>query len=1791
MKNFTFCLLLLLISPIFLQATNYSKLMPYLNLAEDGSSKWLSFKKDANICTEDLLTDKYLLGLSKVEELKVKREKQDQLGFKHFHCQQFYKTIPIEGAEWIIHEKDGAVQKANGHLVYGLNMDTKAQISVTAAIEKAKNYIKAEKYAWEVDTYEKMLQQTTENEAATFYPEPSLVIVPSNLIQASNPENYQLAYKVDIFAVSPLQRAYIYVNAYNGDIIKTVNRLCHTDDIACTAHAAYTNKPSVDIIANIIDDTYRLRENREGVDIITYDCEGTWNYSTSDIWSADKHFDEDSIALAVHWGSEQVVDYLANKYNRNSYDDLGGTMQSFVHFGEANNNASWNGNWTSYGDGDQSKRTALTSLDIVGHEWTHALIQYSSNLVYWGESGALNESFCDILGKSLEFHVAETVLNKASFADWYIGGKVTPNHSHGIRNMARPNSTLALNQQPDTYLGDYWEHGNSDYGGVHTNSGVQNYWFYLLVEGGVGTNDNGQTYTIDAIGWDAAEAIVYRSLTTYLTSTAQYADARIGAIQAAIDLYGENSNEVNQVLAAWCAVGVGPSDCSINSNEIELISPNGGETFYQGDTVNITWANTGDIEEVQLAYSIDNGVNWIPIINQTNNSNNYDWVLPNISTNLGLVRVGDAGNNYIKDESDANFSIIGCHLIASFMAVEDTICEGATINFTNDSSEEATHFEWYIDGELQVNTKDFTYTFIEEGIYTITLEVGNGENCKASYSKTIVVNTFPDTKFSYINNNLEVELCADVLITSSYSWDFGDGQIGTGDHLIHTYAEEGTYNVCLTITDVCGSASYCTDIRVYDFVCGWTPSVEWEINLGGSNKDFAYSIELTEDEAYILCGETDSNDGDVSSNLGGRDVWIAKVSHLGELIWERSLGGSGNDYGKVIKATPDGGYILCLYTESSDGDVSHNNGNRDIWIVKLDAFGEILWERSLGGSKNDIGNAIQVTSDGGYIVCGYTGSSNGDVSVNYGGRDIWVVKLDSLGEILWERSLGGSEADTGTSIQLTSDGGYIVCGYTFSNDGDVSMNFGTEDIWLVKLDSSGEILWDRNLGGTRRDKARAIQVTADGGYIVCGQTGSNDGHVSDGSYGDWNIWVVRLNSLGEIVWEKSIGRSSIDVGLDIQATTDGNYIVCGYSESGDLSDFDAWIIKMDDSQGEILWERSLGGTEEDYAHAIQVTENGAYVICGYSYAYYGYDENGHNSKADIWLAKLHAEDTITTTADFSLPNDNVFCTSNLLSFTNTSTNTDDNTIYEWQIDGLTVSDLTNLEYVFSKAGNYILTLLANDNGCVTSHQENIVIYANAHDLNLDSTLQGCEGTTVLDAGLNDMQTYEWFFQGMLIANTPSVTINETGEYWLRLVDQCGNTETDSIDVFVDDDCVWPGDFNQDRIVNQYDLLPFALAFGQTGPARFDASFNWEGQACLDWEGETTPNLKHIDGSGNGIIDLNDPRAIWLNYGKMNEASSIINTTNSPFVMETQFRDVEYVEEHKMRLIVDVYIENPNTTNLSAYGLAFEINFSITNPEQRIHSLHTDFSDIWLGTKDEDLYTFDYTIDSTNNSFDIAVALSRIDHQNQNGSGKLARLIAEIDVLPTLDSLVNLSVSLSNIQLSLVNNGINEVGEARILGNYLGIADRIDKFKVITNSICKYGEEGIWYQDLDGDGLGNPDYGLIACKTPNGFVPNDLDDNDNAASITHVFSTSFTDEIRIFPIPLTQNQLHISLESPKIQDIQIQLLDINGQTIIETKHTINSGEHNLSLDLPNITPGMYFLQVNIDGVAYWYKVVK
>ncbi len=411
--------------------------------------------------------------------------------------------------------------------------------------------------------------------------------------------------------------------------------------------------------------------------------------------------------------------------------------------------------------------------------------------------------------------------------------------------------------------------------------------------------------------------------------------------------------------------------------------------------------------------------------------------------------------------------------------------------------------------------------------------------------------------------------------------------------------------------------------------------IQWSKCYGGSADDRVSVIKKTTDNGYILVGTTNSYDGDVCGYHGlySGDIWVLKLTNNGKIQWQNAYGGTKPDYANDIIQTNDGGYIIAGRTISDDGDVSLAHlYNYDAWIVKLKNNGTIEWQKTLGGTKAENALSILQTADGGYIFVGSTNSGDGDVSGYHVSAtderpDMWLVKLNNAGSIEWQKAMGTDEYDGGTSIAATNDGGYIIAGGTksllYSYDG-----------WLVKVDATGNVQWQTKPGSSAEQESFSfVRQTYDGGFIAGGVAYSSF-PITGGNHGQEDIWITKFSSTGALTWQKWFGGSSYEGLGSIIQTADSGYLLAGdtYSEDGDVSGLksawsqsDAWIIKL--SKGGIVeYQKIIGGSNHDYAQSIIPTDDSGIVIACNTYSN-DKDVSGNHGYNDFWIAKINSDTT------------------------------------------------------------------------------------------------------------------------------------------------------------------------------------------------------------------------------------------------------------------------------------------------------------------------------------------------------------------------------------------------------------------------------------------------------------------------------------------------------------------------------------------------------------------------------------
>ena len=804
---------------------------------------YISFRNDELIPYDKALN--LILSFIEIDNpgLLVNNSTSDKLGYVHTRLYQTINEIPVEYASWLIHEYDGYVSSMNGNILSSAKINGGFNINPEDALQYALNYVNADLYIFEADEMQNPYKENYQT------PVPEKVYLPEN----GKLESAILypAYKIDVFALKPYSRKYVYVSALDGKILHTETRI-YTADTQATAVTAYSGTQT--ITADYYDNLYRLRETGRGNGIATYNCNNTAEYeNASDFYDDDNYWDNvneqlDQYSTDANFATEKTYDYYLNFHNRNSIDNNGHELNSYIHFSlvdfgySSNVNAFWNGSVMTYGDGSESV-TPLTTIDICAHEITHGLTSYTCNLTYQGESGAINEAFSDIFAVAVEHYAVP------QYADWLIGENI----GYAFRSVSNPKS-YGL---PDTYQGENWYFESGDNGGVHTNNGPLCYWFYLISEGGSGTNDNGDSYNITGLGMEAAAEIAFRLQTVYLSNNSQYLDARFYGIQAAIDFYGPCSPEVEQVTNAFYAIGVGGAyvneviaDFSANYTE-NCVPPftvqfynysiNGSDFIWDfGDGTTSTEVNPEHTYTMLGEYDVQLYADGASCGNHTETkvgfiSINFDnpcmAFMPgtgNVTTDRCEGTLFDIGG---PDEPYYNNS-------SSTYTIKPDDATQIVLNIINFDIEPGSG-----------STCDYDYIAFYDGENTSAPLINDTYYCNTTGSPgtiissggAITVKFFSDPGLSLDGFEIDWQCLlntdppiasfkADVPYTCSgevqfedlsmnnpeeYLWDFGDGNTSDEANPLHVYTQSGNYSVSLTVSNQNGSSTYSLDYQIY----------------------------------------------------------------------------------------------------------------------------------------------------------------------------------------------------------------------------------------------------------------------------------------------------------------------------------------------------------------------------------------------------------------------------------------------------------------------------------------------------------------------------------------------------------------------------------------------------------------------------------------------------------------------------------------------------------------------------------------------------------------------------------------------------------------------------------------------------------------------------------------------------------------------------------------------------------------------------------------------------------------
>ncbi len=736
---------------------------------------------------------------------------QDEKGFVHKRYKQLFNGIPVEGSMLIVHERQQQVQSVNGDVFTINEQNQLLEIAEANALSKALKTFPNAIFSWQLDS----LGQSTDIKPYNSIPKATIVYVPEN--GDFNSMFFRKAYKFDIYAIKPIAHAFVYVDVSNGNILWKQERL-NDFGVPSTAQTLYSGIRPI-ISDSLNPTTFRLIDTTRGGGI------HTWNntnivaefYNSSSFWNGST-----SVAKAVfdaHWGAEKTYDYFKNNLNRFSFDNNNAEINVYAHTGYNMANAYWDGYGIYVGDGDYGYYP-FTCVDVMGHEFTHGVTDYTAALIYSGESGALNESFSDIFGSMVKLYA------KPTSNIWKVTEEATVN-GLGIRSMSNPN----LFNDPDTYGGLYWSSG----GGVHTNSGVQNFWFYVLSDGDTGVNDLNHFYSVPGIGTTDASAIAYRTLAYYLTPSSNYSSARFYSIQSAIDLFGNNSPQMNQTQDAWYAVGVGTYYGQVVFSVNKTISCSVPATFqFTNNSLNVmsclwnfgdsttstlsnpahTYTSTGQFTVKLTITHPNNTIDSAVYVNLVMVDTNYAWcdttILQPTTNQLHTGCSGvilDNGGLTSPYSPNANGGVYVSLPTSDYYAIRFTAFDLESYDsviVTSDNSPNS-----YIIGQFSYSPNipfNGNYFYTPSNHFYLKLKSDNIIQYDGFVAKYECKHNVVEANFS-VNDTFKCNGVFNFNNTSysnapsqsnlSYFWDFGDGDTSTATNPTHHYNQLGTFTVKL----------------------------------------------------------------------------------------------------------------------------------------------------------------------------------------------------------------------------------------------------------------------------------------------------------------------------------------------------------------------------------------------------------------------------------------------------------------------------------------------------------------------------------------------------------------------------------------------------------------------------------------------------------------------------------------------------------------------------------------------------------------------------------------------------------------------------------------------------------------------------------------------------------------------------------------------------------------------------------------------------------------------------------
>ncbi len=1305
-------------------------------------------------------------------------------GKVHSSYQQTWNGIQIEGQYILTHEKNGQLEAVNGTLIKHLKLNTTPTLTPKQAIQPILNT--NTKYAWQLPALEQALQDSKNDQSASWYPQGELIITKNdNRIQ--NPARYQLAWRFEVYSIEPHELQAIYIDAHTGALIKRSSLMNHT----YTQGSGQTNYNGIQSFS-CKDHGNHYQLKNEAVNVKKFN--GAFYNPGQNILSLDNNnWQGKEYAIDVLWGTEQMVDYLEVKLGRNHFDDNGGQIKALTGIDNINN-AFWNGSFMGFGSGDGNSMQSATSIDIVAHEYAHAMLDHivpGNGFTYAGESGAIEEAYCDIFGELLEHY-------STGNADWKVGSQITltngvPNNN-GLRDLSTPRQ----------YKDALWHDTPADNWGVHFNSAIYSHWFYLLVN-------------IYNVNIDTAAHLIYETL-YYLQPASDYIDLWATSVNLA------NSNPDFQGIAtevqnAWADVGFTGITAG---SRIFNIQPSNGQIVYGGFTDTISWDTSLLVSLVNIEYSINGGLIWDTIaIGYDYTIGNYAWAVPQHFSNTVVIRITDAMNALTRGISNNYFSLVNT---ANIPPIANNDVVATTQGFfeiiqpwTNDTDEDA----------LDVNSLGIVTTIpANEG--TLTLQ-GN----------SIRINVAP----SFIG---------------SFSFD---------------------YQICdLGAPILCDTATVLVNAEE-------APTIHWAM------------------DDWLVVNLNNPNFGNVMNN-----------DYLIDPSWFDTWGSINLSHGSLF-VTMSGGYS---YSPTSLGRDTleyyvENGSTRDTGHLYL----FVVEDRPLANDSMNLVILYEMTN-------GLNWSANWDLDTLVNTWNGISVSQDNVTQIsLNNNNLIGSIPDLNlpSLVSLSLRENQIECSIPNFNMPSLqtlvlnqNLLFGTipdfnlpslKTLDLGKNEITG-LIPDFNLTNLLKLDLRENQITGsipDFNLPNLNSLSLNVNNLS-GSIPGFNLPSLKTIYLNQNVLDDQIPNFNTNNLPELTILNfDDNQL------SGSLPMFDLPLLKslslannlfndtipdfnLPDLLSLILSGNQLTGSIPDFdLNNLTILRLGGNQLTGTIPTFSSINN----------LSELRLDYNQLTGPIPDLSHINSFSlTFNLLTFTGLEHNlgnplfmynpqkrtpiiqlgdtlnvyagdTIAENTYHWYHEDNPIPDtIVGQEYFIPGIeGNYVCWVYNEDVPNFILYSDTVYLIPTCNIVTtLPNSITMCAGDTIF--GNLNQRAYNWQLNDSIVGTARALAVYESGVYILKMRDSCQNLATDTIQVTIDSNCIYPGDTNQDGIVNQHDLLNIGLHFGANGPTRSDTSTRFNPLMGYDWSDSTNANinLKHVDTNGDGNINDADALAVNQNYGKM-----------------------------------------------------------------------------------------------------------------------------------------------------------------------------------------------------------------------------------------------------------------------------------------------------------------------------------